>query len=69
MAIDVDDSTWMTTEEAAAYLSTSAGVVRLFVRKHGLPACRFGTGKRSTYRINRHKLDEWLLSRSNRKDE
>ena len=57
------DTSWMTTEEAAAYLKAQPRSLLLWVRQGKLPAYALSGTKRRVWRFRREDLDSSLLAR------
>lgn len=53
-----EDHRWLTTEQAAAYLDTSPGIIRAWIASGRLRASRFGSADRGPYRILASELQK-----------
>lgn len=53
---------YLTTKEVAAMLRVSDQTIRSYVKRGMIPAIKFGTSRRSTVRIPKSGLDQFLAS-------
>ena len=53
---------YLTTKEVATLLRVSDQTIRSYVKKGMIPAIKFGASRRSTVRIPKSGLDEFLAS-------
>ena len=58
------ESSWLTTPEAAAYLRVHPETLRNWARKGAIPAAKLGN--RGGFRFRREDLDQFLASRQTR---
>jgi excisionase family DNA binding protein len=61
----MDDRTWLTTADAASYLSVHVETLRNWARKGIIPAAKLGN--RGGFRFRREDLDRFLDRRSQSK--